>query len=79
MASRRHHDHLSAMRASRLAELKALSPFSVLERGYAITTDSMGRIVSCMAQLAIKDKVNIRFHDGSVSAAVESLQGMKKP
>ncbi|MDX8410962.1 MAG: exodeoxyribonuclease VII large subunit [Mariprofundaceae bacterium] len=79
VASRRHHDHLSAMRSSRLAELEALSPFAVLERGYAITTDSMGRIVSRMAHLAIKDKVNIRFHDGSVSAAVESLQGMKKP
>lgn len=79
VASRRHHDRLSAALASRTAELDALSPFAVLERGYAITTDHMGRVVSRMAQIHVQDKVNIRYHDGTASTAIESLQEVTKP
>ena len=53
----------------RKRELEMLSPYRVLERGYAIITrDAMP--VSAGAQLSAGDEVRIRFADGVVSARI---------
>ena len=54
----------------RKRELEMLSPYRVLERGYAIVTRG-GKPVSA-GQLAVGDGVSIRFADGIVGARVES-------
>ena len=51
-------------------ELEMLSPYRVLERGYAIVTRD-GKPVTA-GQLAAGDGVRIRFADGIVGARIES-------
>lgn len=53
----------------RMRELTMLSPYRVLERGYAIVTRG-GLPVTTRAQLAAGDRISIRFADGVVSAGV---------
>ena len=72
-ASWRQHDRLSAGLTSRMAELEALSPYAVLRRGYAITTDQTGHIIKRLVRLRVEDRINIRFHDGTAGASIESL------
>ena len=54
----------------RRRELEMLSPYRVLERGYAIVTRG-GKPVTA-SQLAAGDDVRIRFADGMVGAKIES-------
>ena len=53
----------------RMRELTMLSPYRVLERGYAIVTRG-GLPVTGRAQLHAQDRISIRFADGVVSADV---------
>lgn len=53
----------------RMRELTMLSPYRVLERGYAIVTRDGLPMTAC-AQLHENDRIQIRFVDGSVSAGV---------
>ncbi|OGT55270.1 MAG: hypothetical protein A3F43_03360 [Gammaproteobacteria bacterium RIFCSPHIGHO2_12_FULL_42_10] len=55
-----------------LAKLDALSPEATLKRGFSITTDANGRILSNTSQLEIGSKVNVRLALGSVGCLVES-------
>ena len=51
--------------ASLSAKLDLLSPYSVLDRGYSITTDSSGRVVRSASDVASGDIVRTRLRDGS--------------
>ena len=53
--------------ASRLA---LLSPYSVLERGYSLTTDSAGRVVKDASTLSPGDLITTRLAAGSVNSRV---------
>ncbi|WP_124099110.1 exodeoxyribonuclease VII large subunit [Ruminococcus sp. Marseille-P6503] len=53
-----------------VVQLQALSPFSVLDRGYTITTKD-GKAVYSAAELNSGDKVEIRFRDSSRAALME--------
>lgn len=55
----------------RMRELSMLSPYRVLERGYAIVTRD-GLPVTACAQLYENDRIQVRFADGVVSAGVLS-------
>ena len=55
------------------AQLAALDPSAVLERGYAILTDSDGHTLGGVTGLQTGDAVNIRMHDGAAGARVETI------
>lgn len=54
------------------ARLRALSPLSVLDRGYALVFAADGAIVRNASQLASGDIVNTRLAEGSFTSRVES-------
>jgi exodeoxyribonuclease VII large subunit len=63
---------------SRLAVLAArlglLNPASALERGYAIATDSQGRIVRDARELAIGSSLHLRLAQGAVQTEVKTIE-----
>jgi len=65
-------------RRQRLAQakrqLEALSPLSVLGRGYAIVEGSDGTIRGSASQLRAGDRARLRMRDGRVSVAVEGVE-----
>ena len=65
----RHHARLRvAARA-----LNAVSPLATLERGYSVTTDRAGHILSAANQVAEGDSINTRLSEGSVEATVTKV------
>ncbi len=62
----RDQQHLAAL----AAQLDALSPLSVLRRGYAIVYTEAGAVVRDAAGLRAGDQVRIRVHHGVVRASV---------
>lgn len=54
------------------ASLSALSPLSVLERGYAIVRTEGGRVVSSYGQVGTGDALAIQLSDGSIQTTVTS-------
>jgi exodeoxyribonuclease VII large subunit len=58
-------------------QLQERSPLRVLERGYAIATDSNGQILRSSAQVAVGDAVNLRLHEGRISTSVTSKEEAK--
>lgn len=78
MISSRMQSHLDRSRmqlGKNTSLLDSLSPLKVVERGYAIATDSADRVVKSANALKAGDSINIRFFDGSINAAVKSVQG----
>ena len=56
------------------AKLEALSPLSVLDRGYSITQDSSGRILRDSADIEIGEKIRIRLARGKLEAVVSASE-----
>jgi exodeoxyribonuclease VII large subunit len=52
-------------------QLQALSPVSILERGYALVFDSSGKLVKSTAEMAIGDEISARLAQGTLTARVE--------
>ena len=74
-ASRGARKRITAARAEvarMTGQLSALNPSAVLERGYAILTDTEGRALGGIAQMQQGNRVNIRMHDGSATAKIET-------
>jgi exodeoxyribonuclease VII large subunit len=70
----RRHERIQ-VRARHLEErLRAASPYSILERGYAVVTDAQGRVVQRAGALATGDDLSIRFARGSAGARVTSIE-----
>ena len=57
------------------AQLRALDPSAVLERGYAILTDESGRALSGVSTMHAGDAVAIRMRDGTADARIERVNG----
>ncbi|HWQ96626.1 MAG TPA: exodeoxyribonuclease VII large subunit [Clostridia bacterium] len=60
------------------AQLTALDPSAVLERGYAILTDTSGRALGGVSAMQPGDAVHIRMRDGQAGARIESVQTANK-
>lgn len=57
--------------AARDAALVAANPKAILERGYALVTDpATGKRITSAAQ--VNEKIAVQFHDGTITAHVES-------
>ena len=72
--------HLEGRRTSMkiaMGRLHALSPLSVLDRGFSVVTDSSG-LISSAKMLSVEDEVEIRFSDGRVRARVEEVSDLDK-
>lgn len=52
-------------------KLEALSPLSVLERGYAIVTTPTGQVVKSTEDVGFGDRIYVRLSDGTMDAVVE--------
>lgn len=63
-----------ATMARMAASLEALSPLKVLARGYAITRDEQGHVVSDASQLQESQAVSVVLGKGSFEARVTSVQ-----
>lgn len=55
--------------------LASLNPFAVLQRGYAIVSDSAGQVVSSVKQVTRADQVTIKVSDGTIQSQVIASQG----
>ena len=60
-------------------ELSAVSPLSVLARGYSVTFDAAGNAVRKAADLAPGDTIQTRLPDGSVRSVVEGAPTKPRP
>jgi exodeoxyribonuclease VII large subunit len=56
------------------AALDALSPLAVLGRGFSICRGSNGSVVKSSSDIALGDRVSIRFHAGSAEADITSVK-----
>jgi len=64
--------HEATSRHSSLdAQLHALSPLAVLQRGYALVVDGNGNLVRAADQLALGDRVTTRLNHGNFTSRVE--------
>lgn len=52
--------------------LQMLSPHNVLKRGYSITYDTKGNVISNIAAVEPNDEVAVKLYDGSFKAIVKS-------
>lgn len=55
------------------AQLTALDPSAVLERGYAILTDQSGHALGSVSTVQAGDAVVIRMHDGTAGAHIDQV------
>lgn len=60
--------------ASITAKLDAMSPLKVLSRGYSMTQDSDGNLISSIYATQTGDHIQITLSDGTLSTIVESMK-----
>lgn len=60
--------------AKSAASLHALSPLSVLARGYAVVVTADGAALTCAADTSVGDTVDVRLSDGSLRANVVAVK-----
>lgn len=68
----------STARSGVAARLEALSPLSVLARGYGVVTDAEGAAVRSVSCIKEEDDISVRVSDGTLVATVKSVQKEKK-
>ncbi len=66
--------HYNKQFLTNAAKLDALSPLKVLTRGYAMAQSEDGGVIRSVTQIVNGDTIRVRFHDGSVSASVTSVE-----
>lgn len=57
------------------ASLDAMSPLKVLARGYSMTADADGRLISSVSEVSPGQSLTILVSDGRIRAAVERTEG----
>ena len=60
--------------AQQIRRLQDINPLATLERGYALVTDSQGKIIHNAVELAVGDSVEIRVQSGSLSASIDQVR-----
>ena len=57
--------------SARKREIEALSPLSVLKRGYSLVTDEKGRVVRDKNQVKEGESLKIRVENGTIRTIVQ--------
>ena len=65
---------LSADLGLQLARIRALSPISTLNRGYAIVADASGAALTSVGDVAPQETIRIRLADGRITATTASVE-----
>ena len=55
------------------AELDIISPLATLSRGYSITKNQQGKVLSSVKQIKANQNINIQLSDGSIDAKVDAV------
>ncbi len=63
-----------AMLSGYVSRLEDVNPLAVLKRGYSMTLDGKGVVVTKKAQLALGDDVSVIVSDGCIKARVEEIK-----
>ena len=71
---KRHTELKKSELSKRASRLSALSPLSVIARGYSIVTDENGKTVSDAKKLYVGASIDIRFAKGKAKATVNEIQ-----
>ena len=74
------HQHLNGKKQALIrlaAGLDAMSPLKVLARGYSMTRDEQGRVLTQADQLQVGDRITVTLRNGEVDAVVEAVRGGK--
>ena len=72
-ATRERLTHSRAELSRMAAQLRALDPSAVLERGYAIITDAAGQTLVGVSAMQSGERVSIRMQDGLAEARIEEV------
>ena len=59
------------MLGSAVGRLESVNPMSVIKRGYSMTLDESGNIVSSIRDVKTGDGISVRVRDGNIFARVE--------
>ena len=65
-----HHSRLNQL----LAKLEALSPVSILDRGYALVFNASGDLIKDASQLAVGERISARVAQGTIAAEVTRIE-----
>ena len=57
-----------------VALLDSLSPLKTMSRGYSVTTNMKGKVISKIKDVAIGEDINIKVMDGNVLAKVQEIK-----
>lgn len=71
--SERQIERPKSMLSTLTRQLHDLGPMQVLKRGYVMSTNKAGKIISSVQQLHTGDAIHLHFHDGSVEAETKSI------
>ena len=74
------HQHLSGKKQALIrlaAGLDAMSPLKVLARGYSMTRDGQGCVLTQADQLQVGDRITVTLRNGELDAVVETVRGGK--
>jgi exodeoxyribonuclease VII large subunit len=66
--------HRRQLLAAQNAQLELLNPQRTLERGYAIVTDSKGKVLRAPSDLQPRSNVTLRLAEGSAEVGIASVQ-----
>lgn len=58
-------------------QAETLNPLEVLKKGYSVISDADGKIIRSVAQVSSGDEIQIRIHDGEVSAISKKIKKSK--
>lgn len=58
-----------------VALLDSLSPLKTMSRGYSVTCNNEGKLISKVSDIAIGESICVRVTDGKINAKVESIGG----
>ncbi|MBE6577651.1 MAG: exodeoxyribonuclease VII large subunit [Ruminococcaceae bacterium] len=68
-------DKKRLMLAASTGRLEAINPLAVISRGYSVTQDADGRVVSSTSQVEKDQKISVLVSDGSIDALVTGKRG----
>lgn len=71
--------HERSRLSSRALQLEALSPLTVLSRGYAIVTDDSGRVLRDASAVRAGEAIGVRLEQGELSARVLGTRSLGEP